>query len=293
MSEKIKSKSHKFDKSFIVPLIIFIIYAFTLIYPFIYLIFNSVRDSWDFLSAPLKLPTVSSITFKNFIEVFTKLEEYTGFEGLTLQSMFFNSITLAGGLTLVGMTLQSMASYVLAKYEFVGNKFIYMAIIIASMVPTVGSLAATYKLMYGTHLANTYVGMICMQASAFGGCFLYLHAYFKAIPSSYMEVARIDGASEFSIFTRIMVPLASKAIKTYGIICFLGFWNDYYLPSIFYDKHPTLAVGLTHINTAATSTANYPLLFAAMIVIIIPVLIFFAIFQKQLLGSISEGGLKE
>ena len=214
-------------------------------------------------------------------------------ENLSLQSMFFNSATLAGGITVVAMLLQSMAAYVLAKYEFRGNRLIYMVIIIASMIPTVGALPATFKLMNGAHLSNSYIGMLMLQGGAFGGCFLYLHAYFKAIPWSYAESAMIDGASDFKIFTEIMMPLASKALTTYTILCFLGFGNDYWYPSLFYDQHATLAVGLTHISIAATGTGNYPLLFAAMIVTIIPVLILFALFQKQMLGNISGGGLKE
>ncbi len=271
--------------------LIFLLYAVTLIYPFLYLILGSLNDAWGFLKDPLGIPEQFSL--ENYKNVFMNLKELTGMENLSLQSMFFNSATLAGGVTAVAMLLQSMAAYVLAKYEFRGNRLIYMVIIIASMIPTVGALPATFKLMSGAHLSNSYIGMLMLQGGAFGGCFLYLHAYFKAIPWSYAESAMIDGASDFKIFTKIMMPLASKALTTYTILCFLGFWNDYWYPSLFYDQHPTLAVGLTHISIAATGTGNYPLLFAAMIVTIIPVLILFALFQKQMLGNISGGGLKE
>ncbi len=275
----------------VIVFIIFVIYAFTLLYPFAYLIIGSLKDASSFIMDPLGLP--KNISFDNFLNVLTNLPELTGLENLSLQSMLFNSVTLAVGLTVVSMTLQSMAAYVLAKYDFKGNKLIYMVIIISSMIPTVGALPATFKLMSTTHLSNTYIGMILLQGGAFGGCFLYLHAYFKSIPWSYAESAMIDGASDFQIYRKIMMPLASKAILTYAILCFLGFWNDYWYPSLFYDQHPTLAVGLTHIQVVATGTGNYPLLFAAMLITILPVLILFACFQKQMLGNISGGGLKE
>lgn len=281
----------KFDKSMILPFIIFTVYALTLVYPFVYLLIGSFNTPLNFISDPLGIP--KEFQLQNFKDVLFRLDEITYDENLSLAKMFLNSITLSVGLTLISMALQSMGAYVLAKYDFRGNKAIYLTIIIASMIPTVGSLPATMRLMTSAHLTNTYIGMLCLQSGAFGGCFLYLHAYFKSISWSYAEVAMIDGASDFSVFTRIMVPLAGKAIKTYGIICFLGFWNDYWLPSLFYNEHPTLAVGLTYIQTYATSQANYPLLFAAMITIIVPVLILFACFQKQLLGSVAEGGLKE
>lgn len=271
--------------------IIFSIYAFTLLYPFFYLIVGSMKDATSFLMNPLGMP--EQISFENFKNVLNNLPELTGLENLSLQSMLFNSVTLATGITAVAMILQAMAAYILAKYEFRGNQFIYMVIIVASMIPTVGALPATFKLMSSAHLSNNYFGMLALQGGAFGGCFLYLHAYFKAIPWSYAESAMIDGASDFKIFTRIMMPLASKALTTYTILCFLGFWNDYWYPSLFYDQHPTMAVGLTHIQVVATGTGNYPLLFAAMLITILPVLILFAIFQKQMLGNISGGGLKE
>lgn len=271
--------------------IIFSVYAFTLLYPFFYLIIGSLKDASSFLMNPLGMP--EQISFDNFLNVLKNLPELTGLENLSLQSMLFNSVTLATGITVVAMILQSMAAYVLAKYEFKGNQVIYMVIIVSSMIPTVGALPATFKLMSAAHLSNSYVGMLLLQGGAFGGCFLYLHAYFRAIPWSYAESAMIDGASDFKIYTRIMMPLASKALTTYTILCFLGFWNDYWYPSLFYDQHPTMAVGLTHIQVIATGTGNYPLLFAAMLITILPVLILFAVFQKQMLGNISGGGLKE
>lgn len=270
---------------------IFAIYAISLVYPFLYLIIGASKGAMEFLANPLGLP--EKFSFDNYIDVIFNLEALTGLDGLSLGNMFFNSITLSVGLTLVSMTLTAMASYVLAKYDFKGNHLIYMIIIISGMIPTVGSLAATFKLMTATHLTNTYIGMILLQAGGLGGHFLYLHAYFKAIPWSYAESAMIDGASDFQIFTRIMLPLASKAIMTFTIMRFLSFWNDYWFPSLFYDQHPTLAVGLTYISIATKGTGNYPLLFAAMIITVVPVIVFFALFHKQLMGNVTGGGLKE
>lgn len=284
----------KGKKISIVTLVVFLIfaaYAFTLLYPFFYLIVNSLKGAMGFIVDPLGVS--GELSLNNYADVITRLPELTGMENLSFASMFFNSITLSVGITIVAMTLQAMAAYVLAKYDFKGNQLIYMVIIVASMIPTVGALPATFKLMTGTGLSNTYIGMLILQGGAFGGCFLYLHAYFKSISWSYAESAMIDGASHFKIFTRIMLPLASKAIMTYTILCFLGFWNDYWYPSLFYDQHPTLAVGLTHISVVATGTGNYPMLFAAMIITMIPVLILFAFMQKQLLGNLTAGGIKE
>lgn len=284
-------KKRKRGAAMWIACVIFSIYAISLVYPFLYLLIGASKGAMEFLINPLGLP--EKFSFDNYKDVIFNLEALTGLEGLSIGSMFFNSITLSVGLTAASMTLTAMASYVLSRYEFKGNHLIYMTIVISGLIPSVGSLAATFKLANAMHLTNTYIGMILMQGGGLGGHFLFLHAFFKGIPWSYAESAMIDGASDFTIFTRIMLPLASKAIMTFTIMRFLSYWNEYWFPSLFYDQHPTLAVGLTYISIATRGTGNYPLLFAAMIITIIPVLVMFALCHKQLMGNISGGGLKE
>lgn len=268
--------------------IIFLLYALSLIYPFIYLLINSFKSGVEFGDNPFGFP--QQWLFSNYLDVF---------RDLNLGSMFLNSILLSLGETLVSMVMTCCAAYVLAKYTFVGNKFIYTLVLVTSIVPTIGSLPAVYKLMNmniaginGLTLSGTYLGMILLQCGAFGGTFLFIHSYFKAIPWSFAESAMVDGASDFRIFWQIMVPLARNGILTFTIIRFLGFWNDYWMPSLFYSNRPTLAVGLAELS-ADQNYFHYPVIFAAMIVSIVPVLIFYAIFQKHLMINTIGGGLKE
>lgn len=264
-----------------VVFILLALYAASLLYPFIYLFFGSFKGALEFRKNPLGMP--ENWNTKNYKLIF---------DNYNMGEMFFNSITLTFGNTIVSMLLSCMAAYVLSKYRFKGNEFVYTAVIVASMIPTVATLPATYKLMSDTGLMDSYVGMILLQCGAFGGSFMYLHAYFKGIPWSYAESAMLDGASELRVFFTIMIPLARKSILTFSIIRFLGFWNDYWLPSLFYSEHPTVAVGLSQIS-AKVANRNDPVLFAAMIISVVPVLIFYTAFQKQLMGNTIGGGLKE
>ena len=264
-----------------VVFILLALYAASLLYPFIYLFFGSFKGALEFRKNPLGMP--ENWNTKNYKLIF---------DNYNMGEMFFNSITLTFGNTIVSMLLSCMAAYVLSKYRFKGNEFVYTAVIVASMIPTVAALPATYKLMSDTGLMDSYVGMILLQCGAFGGSFMYLHAYFKGIPWSYAESAMLDGASELRVFFTIMIPLARKSILTFSILRFLGFWNDYWLPSLFYSEHPTVAVGLSQIS-AKVANRNDPVLFAAMIISVVPVLIFYTAFQKQLMGNTIGGGLKE
>ena len=140
-----------------------------------------------------------------------------------------------------------------------------------------------------------YLGMMLM-VGAFGGPFLYLHSFFKAIPWSYGESAQLDGAGEFRIFLQIMLPLASNGVMTFTIMRFLGSWNEYWGAYLyfgsFFQERETLAVGLNRISKLADNRGLFVELFAAMVVTVVPVFVFYAIFQKQLMRNTIGGGLK-
>lgn len=300
--KKEKVNRSKAEKIIIwVVFVILSIYAFTLIYPFFYLLINSMRDVTSFKENVLGLPKGFDDAIKNIKANYSYMFVAKDFN---VPMMFFNTIVLSIGQTVVGMALSCIAAYVLAKYQFKGNNFIYIATIVASMVPTVGAAPATYKLMLdGGFLTKpgamgylyNYLGMMLM-VGAFGGPFLYLHSFFKAIPWSYGESAQLDGAGEFRIFLQIMLPLASNGVMTFTIMRFLGAWNEYwgaylYFGSIFTERE-TIAVGLNRISQDADNKGRLVELFAAMIVMITPVLVFYAIFQKQLMRNTIGGGLK-
>ena len=288
--KKEKLRRSKAEKIIIsIVFVLLCVYAFTLIYPFFYVLLNSFKLSGHFVGDPLSFKIDFAAAKHNYGFVFT---EYNIF------SMFMYSIILSSGQTAVGMALSCIAAYVLAKYKFRGNNFIYIATIVASMVPTVGAAPATYKLMgetglnlIGTGFVPNYFGMLFM-VGAFGGPFLYLHSFFKAIPWSYGESAQLDGASDFRIFVQIMLPLAANGVLTFTIMRFLGCWNEYWTANLYFGNYPTLAVGLRDLSYKADHFGNYCELFASMIVTIIPILIFYAIFQKQLMRNTIGGGLK-
>ena len=262
--------------------IFFAVYAFTLVYPFYYLLINSFKTNLKIRLDPFGLP--EKWLFKNYVDVFN---EYN------IGEMFYNSITLTMGVTIGSILLSCMTAYVLAKYQFKGNSTIYSFVIIASVIPTMGALSATYRLMVNTGLIETYVGMLLMQCGGFGGQFLYLHSYFKSVPWTYAESAMLDGASDFRIFTTIMLPLVKNGIIAFTIIRFIGFWNEYWTPYMFYSNHPTLAVGLNALSMEAQNTGSYAKMFAAMIISVVPILIFYAVFQKKLMSNAIGGGIKE
>ena len=272
--------------------VIFVIYAFTLIYPFFFLLMNSFKaDIIEMREFPLRFPQVF-YNGKGELIAFDSYKKALEMEvkGANILGMFFNTVTLSIGQTFVSMALTCMSAYTLAKYRFKGNGLIYTIILICSVVPTFGAEASMFNLMTNIlPLRNTYIGMLVM-CGGFGASFLYLHSFFKEIPWSYGESAMIDGASDFRIFLQIMLPLAKNGVMVFTIMKFMGFWNDYWTPYLYYEDYPTLAVGLTMLeDLPEVSTSTF---FAATILCILPALALYAALSDKLMGNLSAGGIK-
>ena len=272
----------------------FAVYAFTLLYPFVFLLLNSFKDYSQMLGDPLALPKWLNADGKMvfFQNLFNTYGEAFKMEvnGTNIVGMLVNTITLSIGQTFVSMALTCMAAYTLAKYRFKGNTLIYTTILICSVVPTFGAEPSMYNLMSNIlHLRNTYLGMLLM-CGGFGAQFLYLHSFFKGIPWSFAESAMIDGASDFRIFLQIMIPLAKNGIIVFTIMKFVGYWNEYWSAFLYYESYPTLAVGLSMLEKDPDYTAN--VFFAGTVLAIIPMLVFYGIFSDKLMNNLNAGGIK-
>ena len=117
-----------------------------------------------------------------------------------------------------------------------------------------------------------------------------MYAFFKGISWGYAEAAQMDGASHLRIFVQIMIPMAKPALTAIGVLTFMGLWGDYQTPYYFLNSYPTLAVGLKELIDP--NNLNYPQLFAMSIIVSIPVIAVFCIFQKTIMNNLTMGGLK-
>ena len=270
-----------------VVFVLLILYTITLLFPFFFLLMNSFKvNPNEMMEHPMQFPR--DFGFSSYVTAITEMNE----RGTTILGMFYNTVTLAVGQTIVSMSLTCMAAYTLAKYRFKFNGVIYMIILICSVVPTFGSEPSMYKLMaIDLNLRNTYLGMMLM-CGGFGAAFLYLHSFFKEIPWSFAESAMLDGASDVRIFLQIMLPLAKNGIMVFTIMKFIGFWNDYWIPFLYYYDHPTLSVGLTLLSKNPDLKQQKSVFYAGTILCVIPALVFYALLQDKLMGNLNAGGIK-
>lgn len=263
--------------------VVFTVYALSLIFPFVWALLNSFKTSAEFFASGEFLSLPNEWSFDNYSRV---LNEYE------IPLMFLRSIyiTLVGAF--LGVMISAMAAYVVSRYDFKFRNLIYTIAIIVMIVPTVGSLSATFKLLNDLGMYNNLWTFPIMYAGGFGFGFLLLYAYFKSIPWEYAEAAYVDGASDFGVFFRIMLPQAKPGLIALGVIFGINIWNDFFAPFMFIPDRQTIAVGLQDIVNIMQYRAEWPMLFAAMIIAVIPVIIVFAIFQKTIMENTVAGGLK-
>lgn len=273
---------------FTVVFVLFALYALSLILPFAWMLVNSFskdttywNDSWAF---------TFDAGFDNYIAVFTRLGVRRGIRNVLVGEMFLCSILAVGGGVVCTLISCSVGSYVVAKYKFPGRGFIYNIVIVAMMVPIVGTLPAQVRLMQNIGLNDSFIGVWFLYSGGFGFNFLFMYAFFKGISWGYAEAAQMDGASHLRIFVQIMIPMAKPALTAIGVLTFMGLWGDYQTPYYFLNSYPTLAVGLKELIDP--NNLNYPQLFAMSIIVSIPVIAVFCIFQKTIMNNLTMGGLK-
>ena len=283
-----KMKYSAGDKVFrIICFIIMGVFALSYIMILINMIFGSFRTTTAFSQKPFNFFDISLNAIKrNYTKAFTyKVGGHT-----PMPKMILNSLIYVGGIVVLSVTIPAISGYITAKYDFKIKKLITSIVIITLVVPTIGSVTMTYRLMESLHLLNTFQGVFLMSAGGFGFSFLLFRNFFSAIPWEYAEAAFIDGAGDFKVFITIMFPQATPILLSLGVMNFIGCWNDYYTPYLFLNDYPTVAYGLAAITSKYE--ASVPVVFAALSFSTIVMLVLYMMFSKTIMESMSAGGLK-
>ncbi|NUP47684.1 MAG: carbohydrate ABC transporter permease [Catenulispora sp.] len=197
------------------------------------------------------------------------------------------------------MLFGAMAAYVLARFQFRGNRFIYYLFVSGVMLPVYLALVPLFFQVSKLHMLNTYQGLVLVYV-AFSMPFtvFFLHSFFRTLPSAVFEAALIDGASHTRAFFQVMLPMAKPGLISVGIFNILGQWNQYLLPLVLMqsqhgeDAHQMLSQGLVTLMVNQGYSGDYPALFAGMTIAMVPVLVVYLSFQRQVQAGLTAGTLK-
>lgn len=199
--------------------------------------------------------------------------------------------------TFVCMTV----AYLCSKYRYKFSSLLMVVNLVAMTIPIVGSQPSMIDFMQKTGLYDSYLGMLLQKFAFMGMYFFVFKAFFDGIADSYVEAAEIDGASQLACYLRIMVPLAAKMFGTVFMLQFITLWNDYQTPLLYFPSHMTLSYAVYQVAFVKSQGTVYkgiewtgvPQKIASCMLLAIPMIIIFVIFNRKIVGDISIGGLKE
>jgi multiple sugar transport system permease protein len=214
------------------------------------------------------------------------------FEKSKILRWLFNSLYIAIVGTLAIVIIDTMAGYVLAKKNFPGQMIIFWMIISTMMIPEQVTLVPTFIMVQKLQLFDTHWALIFPNLALAFGVFL-MRQFLLSIPDELIEAAKIDGASEWTIFWKVVVPLAKPAMAVLGIFTFVLIWNSFLWPIIVINDENlyTLPAGLKTLQDA--NLASFKLLMTGATVAAVPMVIFFLMFQRYFIKGLTLGGVKE
>jgi multiple sugar transport system permease protein len=250
--------------------------------PFLWMLLGSLKPEAELQRIP---PTwwPETPSLDNFRQLFDRLD---------FPRFFANSVLVALAVTAGNLVFCSMVGYALAKLDFAGKRLLFGLVLGMLMVPGVVTFVPLFVLVSNLGLVNTYPGLILPFLVTPLGVFL-MRQFMMGLPDELIEAARIDGAGEWRIFSRVIMPLCGPALATLGILTFLSSWNNFLWPLVVAqseDKY-TLPVALALYSVGQNAT-RYGLLLAGSVVIILPVIALFVALQRYFVQGIATTGIK-
>lgn len=253
--------------------------AIVMVFPFAWMLLSSLKEYREILSFQV---WPERVTLANYVEVLTR----TAFP-----RWFLNSVIVAVGTTASVLFFSSLVGYVLAKLEFPGKNVIFILILSTLMVPTEMLVIPWFVMSADFGWVNTYWGLMFPGLIPGFGVFL-MRQFFQTLPRDLFDAGRIDGVSEFGLFLRIGLPLVGPGMAALGIFAFIGNWNAFLWPLIVGQSASMRTIPVGVANFSGEAATQWNLIMAASSLAIIPVLIVFAIFQKQIIEGVVLTGVK-
>ncbi|MGD9713157.1 MAG: carbohydrate ABC transporter permease [Thermomicrobiales bacterium] len=268
--------------------ILLIIWALMVILPFAWMIMTAFKTDPEIIFDPWAIP--ESLQWNNFERAW---------EEAKIGTYFKNTIFVVSFSVFFTLLFSSMTAYVLARFEFPGNRWIYYMFMAGLMFPVFLALVPLFFLVQDINdwfnLTNNLPALILVYiAYSLPFSVFFLTSFFKSLPSELAEAAVVDGASHYRVFFGVMLPLARPGLLAIGIFNVLGQWNQFILPLVLNPNPDTylLTQGLAFLAIQQGYQNDYSALFAALVITMIPILVVYVLFQRKLEAGLTAGALK-
>ena len=258
------------------------ILTFVFIGPFVGSLSLSFQEPGNVFSWPLHL-WPDNFTLRNYSDIWTTVP---------FPRWLFNSTLIAIIVTCCNLFFASLAGYAFARLRFAGKNLIFMLFLASLMVPAHVTMIPQFILLNDAHLINTYEGMFLPKMAQVFGIFL-MKQFFESVPKELEEAAEIDGCSKFKTLWKIIVPISKPALVALGIYTFQGNWNEFLWHLIVTTSRNmfTLPVGMAYFRHEFK--VDWTILMAGVIMMAIPTLTIFVVFQRYFIQGVAATGLKE
>jgi len=257
--------------------------SISMLIPFGWMVIASLRGKSEFFrEVEALLPTGPH--WENYLSAWTTVP---------FGSFFWNSVVVAVAVTAGQLLTSSLAAYAFARLKFRGRDPLFILYLSTMMAPAQITLIPLFIMMVQFRWIDSYAALIVPSLASAYGCFL-LRQFFLTIPGELEDAARIDGASHWGIYGRIMLPLSKPALAAFGVIAFLGSWNSFVWPLIVINRPSmkTLPIGLQSLQ-GFYGDANWAVLMAGAVIAAAPMLLLFLFAQRFFIEGITLTGLKE
>ena len=260
-----------------------IFFSFVALLPVVSCVITAFKTETEYQNTNVMTLPESWLNFDNFIQAFNKANM-----GRAFINSFIVLVFVVFGSVMVG----SMLAYVLNRFTFPGNGLIRSLFLFATLLPGIAMQVATYQLMYQIGFINhLYCYIILSMGTDVISIYIFIQ-FFENIPTSLDESAYMDGASYFTIFFKILFPLLKPAIVTVMILKGVGTYNEYYNASLYLSDPKLKTIAISLYTFVGPLGSKYNLICAGVIISLIPALVVFLIFQKQIYSGLTAGAVK-
>ncbi len=258
------------------------------LYPVLYVVKLSLSGTAGVTASASPIPT--SIDTSAFVEVVSR----TDAAGTWLfGAQMFNSLVISALTTLLGIILACTAAYGFARFDFPGRRAGLLAFLATQMFPGILTMIPLYVLLQKLNLLDSIMGLTLVYATtSIPFCTWMLKGYFDTLPRELEESAVIDGASRFTIFWRIILPLSAPAIAVTALFSFMTAWNEFVLAYTFLSSEAAFTMPVQIRNYVGDKDVQWSLFAASSLIVSIPVMALFYALEKHLVGGLTAGGVK-
>ncbi len=262
--------------------VILILLSVIMLFPILWVVSSSLKTGSELFAWP---PTIfpAEVTFENY---------FSAFREANFGRYFFNTVFVTVIATLITLLINTMAGYALAKFKFRGSTIILILFLSTLMIPLEALMIPMFLVLKTLGLYNSIWGIIIPPAATPTGVFL-IRQYILSLPDEMIEAAKIDGANEWQIFTRIIIPLAKPVIATLTIFSVMWRWQDYIWPLIAISDTRLYTLELALANFVGEYSVDWGPLLAMAVVTMVPMIIIFLFFQRFFVQGIMVAGLKD